>query len=154
MTPILALGLPFGRFGKFASFLFCAGSIVLYDLATAADYFSPFETFSKAICYGLVGMTGSSVLQRKKNRSYWQSVAVYGGISVAGIIFFDAVTGVILPVLVYHGSFMQQLIGQITFTGYHLLSVLFVPIAPLIERWLADGNRLGLDSAASKPRGI
>lgn len=146
MTPILALGLPFGKLNKTASFLFCALSILIYDLITAPAYFDIGETIVKMSCYGITGLIGAAVLEKRSPATYWKSVFLYGGISIAGIIFFDAAC-VILMAIRHPESFALILLGQIEYTGYHLLSVLFVPFAPLVQRWIVENKKFEFDAA-------
>lgn len=114
IEPILATQMPFSRaYGKIAGFLFAFLSIVLFDVITGKV---GMWTFITAIAYGLLGIWAAVYFKNKKNTG-WN----YAKFSVMGTIAYDAVTGLSIGPLFFHQSFMGALLGQIPFTGMHLL---------------------------------
>jgi hypothetical protein len=130
VEPIMSIIMPFGKvYGMIMSFMFAVLSIGLYDLITSGI---GVWTLITSFTYGIVAIGSYSFF---KNRSGWKNYALY---AIIATIFFDAITGLIPGPLFFNQPFMVALIGQIPFTGYHLLgNVAFaVTLSPAIEKWL------------------
>lgn len=146
VEPILAAVMPLSKRGSaLLAVVFPVLSIVLYDLATAGI---GSWTFVPALTYGIVGAASYAYF-----RTHRASTGNFVGFSIAGILFFDAVTGVIAGPLLYGQSFAVALAGQIPFTALHLVSgVVFAAlVSPVLHRWLATEEVFAL---APKPAEI
>ncbi len=118
--------------GPWTTALYGAMNIVLIDLATNEI---GLNTPVCALVYGLVGVIGWWYLRTRKS-----NIVNLTLLSVGLTIFYDLATGLTLPVLQYHMSFYEALVGQIEFTMRHLLgNVLFTNIffAATFAPWLA-----------------
>lgn len=144
IEPILATQMPFAKaYGKIAGFLFAFVSIVLYDLLTGKV---GMWTWVTASAYGLLGVWAAIYFQNRKNTS-WN----YAKFAVIGTLVFDAVTGLSVGPLFFNQSFMEALIGQIPFTGLHLLgNVGFaIILSPVLYRFVIQNEKLETSSVLS-----
>jgi len=135
IEPIMAVSMPFGKaYGPLLSFLFGAGSIVIYDSITAGIVV---WTLITALAYGMVGVGASIFFKNRKGRTNYVKYAI------VATILYDAVTGLTLGPLFFGQPFMGALIGQIPFTALHLLgNVAFaIVLSPVIEMWLAKEHK-------------
>ena len=141
VEPILASVMPLSkRSGALESVLFAILSIVIYDALTAGW---GIWTLVPALTYGVVALAAH--LYFKKATA---SRTNFIGFSVAGILFYDAVTGLIGPVF-EHQSFDVALAGQVPFTALHLLGgVAFAAlVSHALYRWLSTETSLALSAA-------
>jgi energy-coupling factor transport system substrate-specific component len=114
IEPILATQMPFSRiYGKIAGFSFAFFSIILYDILTGKV---GSWTFITAVIYGFLGLWAIKYFKNKKN-SKWD----YAKFAIMGTILFDISTGFLIGPLFFNQPLMGAIIGQIPFTGLHLL---------------------------------
>ncbi len=141
IEPILATQMPFGKaYGKIAGFTFAFLSIVLLDLIVSKV---GLWTWITACSYGLLGIWAGLYLKNKKN-SAWN----YATFAIMGTLAFDIVTGLSIGPLFYHQPFTQALVGQLPFTGMHLLgNVGFaIILSPALHRYVVANKKLENDS--------
>lgn len=132
VEPILAAVMPLSkRFGGLAGTLFGVLSIVLYDAVTSGW---GAWTWVTALAYGCLGAASYFYF---RNRS--ASAGNFVRFSIAGILFYDAATGLTIGPLFNGQSFSVALAGQIPFTVLHLLgAVTFAAlVSPVLYRWLS-----------------
>ena len=137
IEPILATQMPFSTaYGGMAGFFFAFLSIVFYDVITAKV---GMWTFITAGAYGLLGLWAAYFFKNKKS-SAWN----YAKFAVIGTIAYDAVTGLSVGPLFFHQPFMEALVGQIPFTGWHLLgNVAFALIlSPALYSFVVQNPKL------------
>lgn len=128
VEPILASAMPLSKaFGALAGFFFGALSILLYDFVTGT---LGVHTFFTASAYGLVGLGAGWYFQGRE-----ASVSNFISFAIAGTLFFDAATGLLIGPLFYGQPFAAALLGQIPFTALHLLGniVFAVTLSPFIH---------------------
>ncbi|MEI6479178.1 MAG: hypothetical protein WCO18_02690 [bacterium] len=135
VEPLMSVMMPFSKkVSKIELFVFAFLSIFIYDLFTAGigTY-----TITAGICYGLLGIWSSSYFA---NRKFGLKNLVI--CSTFGIIFFDAVTGVIIGPMLSGGSYYLAFIGQIPFTALHLMggTLFAITLSPLIVKILAKSE--------------
>ena len=136
IEPLLATQMPFSKaYGGFAGFTFAFLSIVLFDLISGKV---GIWTFITAIAYGLLGLWAGKYFQYRSNKPLQ-----YVGFAVIATIIYDAVTGLSVGPLFFHQPFMEALIGQIPFTGMHLLgNILFAAVlSPLLYTYVITNER-------------
>jgi uncharacterized membrane protein len=141
IEPILATQMPFSKaYGKFVGFTFAFLSIVVFDVISSKV---GMWTFITAFAYGLLGFWASVYFKNKKNNS-WN----YAKFAIMGTLTFDIVTGLSIGPLFFHQPFMEALIGQIPFTGLHLLgNVSFaIVLSPLIYRFVIENKKFETES--------
>lgn len=141
IEPILATQMSFSRvYGRLAGFMFAFLSIMLYDIITGKV---GMWTFITAVVYGLLALWASYYFKNKANNS-WS----YAKFAIMGTLAYDIVTGLSVGPLFFHQSFMEALIGQIPFTGMHLLgNVSFaVLLSPFIYKYVIENKKLETQS--------
>ena len=130
IEPIFATIMPTSRaYGALSGFFFGFFSITLYDLLTST---LGMQTFFTAAAYGIIGIWASYYF--KKNTSKMS----YVRFAIIGTLFFDAFTGLTVGPLFFHQSIMGSIVGQIPFTGMHLLgNIIFaVILSPAIYSYM------------------
>jgi nitrate reductase NapE component len=138
VEPLTASVMPISKKSSWiASFAFGFFSILIFDALTNFGLW----TWITAICYGLVGL-GSKWYFQKKAASAW-NFFVYG---ILATLFYDILTGLLMGPVLFHQPFMLALLGQIPFTGRHLLGtiVLSITVSPLLYRWVSNNQKLEL----------
>lgn len=137
IEPILSTQMPFSKaYGAIAGFLFAFMNIVLFDLITGK---LGIWTLLTAGTYGILGIWSAYFFKKRamKRLNY-----VY--FAIIGTIFFDAITGLAIGPLFYGQPFMQALVGQIPFTGLHLLGNISFAIilSPAIYHFVINNKKL------------
>lgn len=136
VEPILASAMPLSKaFGALAGFLFGALSILLYDFVTGT---LGVHTFFTASAYGLVGLGAGWYFQSRE-----ASAGNLVRFAIAGTLFFDATTGLLIGPIFYGQSFAAAFTGQIPFTALHLLGnlVFALTLSPIIYQILIKKKR-------------
>jgi hypothetical protein len=131
VEPIMATTMPMGRaYGAWMCFSFAILSILLYDLAT---HTIGIQTFFTAGAYGLIGLWSARYFEKKKGNTL-----DYVRFAIAGTLFYDALTGLLVGPIFFHQSFLVSFVGQIPFTALHLLgNVAFaIVLSPAIYNFL------------------
>jgi len=144
IEPILATAMPFGKeYGKIAGFLFAFFSIVIYDIVTGNV---GMWTLVTAVVYGFLGIWAAIYFKNRKNTS-WN----YVKFAIMGTLVFDIVTGFSVGPLFFHQSFVAAVVGQIPFTGLHLLgNIIFAAIlSPALYQFVVQSKKLEKFSFAS-----
>ena len=74
-------------------------------------------------------------------RASTKNFLIYG---IAGVIAYDAVTGLSLGPLFFNQPFMEALIGQIPFTLLHLGGTIFfaITLSPVLYKWVILNKKL------------
>ena len=95
-------------------------------------------TIITAITYGAVGVWGAYFF---KGRSATARNFVIA--SIAGALFFDFITGILMGPLLYGQPWMEAIVGQIPFTLRHLAGNIFfaVALAPWFYRKIMDNPK-------------
>jgi len=149
VEPILASAMPLGkRSGALVSGLFAALSIVAYDAVTSGW---GSWTAVTAISYAIVAFGAGLYF---KNRA--ASRLNFIGYSVVGVLFYDAVTG-LLPGPILDGQPLSvAFTGQIPFTILHLLgAVAFAAlVSPALYRWLESSRVFSMARTPSMVTGV
>ena len=117
VTPLMATQFSGAKaYGPWIGGLYGFLSMIALDLVTGnVGYW----TISTSICYGLIGIVAGYMFKGRSPSTKDFLVA-----SVAGTLFFDLVTGVLMAPLA--GTSIQvAFVGQIPFTAYHLVGNLF-----------------------------
>ena len=130
IEPLLAAQMPFAKaYGKTVGFLFGVMSIVLFDAVTGR--FGVW-TIVTACAYGLLGVWASVYFSGKQS-----SALSYVKFAVMGTIAYDALTGLTIGPVFFHQPFLAVLVGQIPFTGMHLLgTIVFAAVlGPALYRY-------------------
>ena len=136
VEPLMASVMPISKRSNYlASFMFGFLGVLIYDLFTGFGVW----TWVTGLTYGLLGI-GSAFYFRNRESSAKNDFC-YG---VVATVIYDVITGLIMGPVIFHQSFMVALIGQIPFTGRHLLGnmVLSVTLSPVIYRWVVDNGKL------------
>lgn len=123
VTPLMATELAGAKaYGPWIAGMY--GALGMFLLDVSMGKLGPWTLWT-SLCYGTVGVAGGYWL--KGRQSDWQD---YVKVSIAGTLFFDLVTGIILPVT--HGqAFLVVVLGQIPFTARHLAgNIFFAHYAP------------------------
>lgn len=139
VEPILASAMPLSkRSGAVSAAVFSALSIVAYDALTAGW---GSWTIIAALAYAAVGAASGYYFSSRA-----ASRANFVRYSVAAVLFYDAVTGLLPGPLLDGQSFSAALYGQIPFTVLHLLgSVAFAAlVSPALYRWLETSEFFAL----------
>jgi len=139
VTPLISVQLPYGKLGRWQAFLFGLLNIVVYDLVTSFIFrlweFSFSSMIIRGSTLGFVGLMSTHLLP-KNRASFMASLAVYFGVTLIGIVFYDLITGVLVPCL-GGASWLEQFVLQIEFTcKYSYRSIIFVPLSVFIDRWI------------------
>jgi uncharacterized membrane protein len=114
IEPILATQMPFSqKYGALAGFLFAFLSIVLYDLIMGKV---GVWTLLVAVTYGVLGIWSAYFFKKREHKRL-----NYVYFAVIGTLFFDIVTGLSVGPLFFGQPFVEAFVGQIPFTGLHLL---------------------------------
>jgi hypothetical protein len=135
MEPLLSIMMPFSKkVGAFELAIFGFLSIVLHDSLTVGI---GSHTWSAGGIYAVLGLVSCTYF---KNRAF--SSTSFTTFSVASILFFDIMTGVVLGPIISGGSFVVAFVGQIPFTALHLMGGVFfaLTLSPLIEKALAKSS--------------
>lgn len=139
--PIMSMTLPYARRSSaLTSFFFPFITIFVFDLVT---YFGPW-TWVTAFTYGFIGLAAHYLLKNKEK----VGIKTYLGFGIVGVLVYDFITGVVATPLLFGGTFMQALIGQIPFTAMHLLtsSVFILIVTPLLDKEVLTNERLADNS--------
>lgn len=145
VEPILATAMPFGKhLGPVTAFLFASLNIMLYDLMTRSI---GSWTYTSAATYGIVGIAAAYWFAHRKG-----TPLNYALFAIPAVLFYDAITGVLLGPLLFDISFAEAFIGQIPFTVNHLISsvVLALVVSPLVDRWILRNSYLSFTPRAKK----
>ena len=137
VQPLMAFLLPFAKYGGWAVGIFYGFvAVLLFDLLAGQ---LGVWTLATAGTYALLGLLFSLFLRNKPNE-----IKYYLGATVLGTIFYDAVTGLGLGVLVFNQPFFVTLSGQIPFTLYHLAGNITTValLSPIIYRWILNNRNL------------
>ena len=150
IEPVLATQMPFSKaYGAWAGFLFAFLNIVLYDLVTGK---LGVWTLLTAGTYGVLGLWAVFYFKNKSG------AFSYAKFAFMGTLFFDAVTGLLIGPLFFGQSFYEAFIGQIPFTGLHLLgNVLFaVTLSPALYSYIIKNEKLETSAIIKifKPKAI
>ncbi|MFA6522523.1 MAG: hypothetical protein WCT24_02965 [Patescibacteria group bacterium] len=141
VEPIMATMMPFSkRWGWLAGMIFCLVAILGYDFLTGT--FGSWS-YMTAGTYAVIGAVAGLVLRGEKN-TIWHYVVF----SVVATLFYDAVTGIGMGVLLFKMPLMMTITGQIPFTLYHLAGniVLAATLSPLLHRWVMANPKLEVSS--------
>ena len=139
VEPLMATLMPLSkRYGALQGLLFAIASILVYDSFTSGW---GTWTWVTAAAYGAVGIASHYYF---KNRP--ASTGNFVRFSIAGVLFYDVVTGVIAGPMMYGQSFSASLSGQVPFTALHLLgAVMFAAlISPALYRWFETSSVFSL----------
>ena len=117
------------RYGGFAGFIYGALSIVLFDAITGRV---GLWTLITALSYGAIGAWASYAFAKKR-----PTTGDFVKFSIVATLSYDFVTGVLMGPALFGMSFTAAFIGQIPFTGYHLLGniLLSALVAPALLKW-------------------
>jgi hypothetical protein len=140
--PIMGAMLPFARRGSWwQAGLFSALTMASFDLLTGRI---GSWTLVTSATYGFLGIAFYFVYAKLARVSFW----TYLGSGVAGVLFFDFVTGPVASSIMFGMPFWVSLAGQVPFTLLHLASTSFfiAAITPFIDKTVASGPA----SAASR----
>lgn len=132
VEPILSAVMPLSkRYGAIQAVVFAVLSIVFYDALTAGW---GIWTLVPALAYGTLAL-GSHFYFKTRPTSRANFVAF----SIAGVLFYDAATGLTIGPIFEGQSFAAALAGQIPFTLMHLAgSVVFAAlVSPALYRWFS-----------------
>ena len=128
--PIMSMAMPFARRSSaLTSFAFPFLTMVSFDLVT--NLVGPW-TLITAVTYGVIGLAVHYFLKDQQK----VGMRDYLALGTLGVLFFDLVTGVIATPLIYGGTFLDSLLGQIPFTVTHLLTttIFIIVITPLLDK--------------------
>lgn len=137
--------MPFAKkWGVAGGIVFSVLSIMTYDFLTQT-----FGVWSlvTAGTYGAVAFfTGVFLKKRDPSVKNWLFCAI------VGTLFFDAVTGIGMGMLLFHQTLVGTLVGQIPFTLYHLAGnlVFAVILSPLVYRFVINNIRLEFNLFSAK----
>lgn len=127
--PIMAFALPFARKDRWwqaALFPFLAMALLDIFMNRLGTW-----TLVTATTYALIGLGFSQYFKSKKK----VGLKTYGLSAVAGILFFDAITGPLMSSFMFRIPLEAATIGQIPFTLLHLATgvSLTLLIAPMLD---------------------
>lgn len=147
VEPILATIMPLSKkFGVLSGVLFSVLSIVVYDLLTSGigGY-----TWSAALAYAFVALGSGVYLERKDGTAYNFVI-----VSIAGILFYDTLTGIILGPIVTGSSMYVAFIGQIPFTLLHLMggAIFAIVLSPLLSKWFVASEKAVFETEVEATR--
>lgn len=126
VSPLMATELAGSKaYGPWVGGLYGAMSIALLDIIVGKV---GSWTIVTALTYGAVGVWGAYFF---KNRS--ASARNFVLASVAGTLFFDLITGVLMGPLLYGQPWIAAIVGQIPFTLRHLVGNVF--FASVLASW-------------------
>jgi len=130
VEPIMASILPLGKkFGIFTASVFAFMSIFIYDSLTAGigSY-----TWITALSYVLIAILGTLFM---KNSPFKRGNYVTA--SIAGVLLYDAITGVFAGPLFFGQSLSIAFFGQIPFTALHLMGAIIfaLVLSPILEKY-------------------
>ncbi len=132
VEPLMGTLMPFGsKFNVFSNVALTMGSMLIYDKLTAFGSWS-WET---AITYGIVAAAASLYFKR-----FTPSRTHYAGFAVVATLFYDFVTGPLLPSLLHNGNFTTLAVAQIPFTISHLCGnvIVAVVLSPIIQKYIVE----------------
>ncbi len=138
VEPIMATMMPFAKkWGKIAGGLFAALTIILLDIITGTLGWHSLFTIS---AYGILGVAAHWYLQNRNSRLH------YIGFAAVGTLFYDAITGLGVGMLLFKQTFMHTLILQIPFTLAHLAgNIVFATIvSPILFTYILENKNLEL----------
>ncbi|MDO8633665.1 MAG: hypothetical protein Q7K34_00025 [archaeon] len=138
--PIMAFVLPFSRQDKwFYSALFAFATMVVFDYFTSGI---GVWTFTTAIAYTAIAIGAHFYFKNRKK----MSMKTYLGTGIAGILFFDFVTGVLFGPTMFGVPIQAAFLGQIPFTLLHIASAsaYIALIVPFLDK---QASILPLDMA-------
>ncbi|MBI4044266.1 MAG: hypothetical protein HY392_00990 [Candidatus Diapherotrites archaeon] len=153
--PIMAFVLPFSRQDKWLySAFFAFTTMVVFDYFTSGI---GIWTFTTAITYTVIAIAAGFYFRGRKK----VGMKAYLGTGIAGILFFDFVTGVLFGPTLFGVPLQAAFLGQIPFTLLHIASAsayiaLIVPFldkqASILPIDVADKTRemIGLLGALPK----
>ena len=122
ISPLMATELAGAKaYGPAVAGLYGAFSMILVDIIMGK---TGSWTIVTSVTYGLVGVLGAYYL---KNRE--ASTKNFVVTSIAGTLFFDLITGVLMGPILFGGSFAVSALGQIPFTLRHLAGNIFFATA-------------------------
>lgn len=136
VEPIMTTMMPFSkRWGIFAGLLFTFLAMIIFDVVTRT---LGWWTILTITTYCLLSVFAGMFFKKRSKRIHYVAFAF------AGTLFYDAVTGFGVGMLVFNQGFMQTLVLQIPFTLYHLLSnvLLAAFVSPLIYKWVLKNPNL------------
>ncbi|MCU0660027.1 MAG: hypothetical protein MUD00_00180 [Candidatus Pacebacteria bacterium] len=142
-SPLAAVTLAYAKANVLWGFAFSFCNILIVAMVRSyilqIEQFSASATLVVAFCYGIcMGIAGVFLFQ-KRNQNYVRSVLYYLCIGFFALIVFDFLTGVVIPCANYEYSFSTQLALQLDWTLRHsVFNLVFVPLAPSIERWIEE----------------
>ena len=126
VSPLMATQLAGSKaYGPWVGGLYGALSIALLDILVGK---AGLWTVITAITYGVMGVWGAYFF-KNRSASAWNFVLA----SIAGTLFFDLITGVLMGPLLYGQSWVVAIVGQIPFTLHHLAGNVF--FASVLAPW-------------------
>ena len=136
VSPLMATELAGAKaYGPWVAGLYGVASIVILDacMGKLGSW-----TAVTAITYGLVGVFGAYYF---KTRS--ATAVNFVIMSVAGAVFFDLITGVLMGPLLYGQPWMEAVVGQVPFTLRHTAGNIFfaVTLAPWFYRSIMNNPK-------------
>lgn len=145
-SPLMAFIMPFGKANAASGFLFGFLNIFAINLfrsyALGLEHFSFGYSALYGFCYGLIGVIAWLVLRNREYKGYWRSLLGYLAVGFIGIIIYDTMTGIVIP-CASGTSFVQTTLMQIDWTFKNSLwNLAFVPLAPLVDRWITNNKQL------------
>ena len=144
--PIMGCMLPFSKQDKWwHASLFAFLAMATFDLITMKVGIWTAVTASIYAGLGLIFHFSFKKIKKVKLKHYL-------GSGIAGILIFDAVTGVLMGPAMFGMSFAQALIGQIPFTAMHLLTgtAFILILTPLLDRAIVSNPSLEDNAVLSK----
>ncbi len=130
-NPIMGVAMPFAKHrGPVYGFAFTTLSMLIFDKMSGMTH--SLSIFN-ALTYGFIGLAAGTFF---KNRNFgWKNRL---GFTVVGTIVYDALTGIVAPVLMSFDTLEKAFAGQILFTGYHLLgnAIFALVVSPLLYTYL------------------
>lgn len=130
VEPIMSTMMPYAkRWGVFAGVLFTFLAMITFDLITGTIGFWSLLTIGT---YCLIAVFAGFFF---KNRGKVKHYVVF---AVIGTLFYDAVTGLGVGILIFNQTFVQTLTMQIPFTLIHLVSntLLALLVSPALYKWV------------------
>ena len=155
-SPLMAFAMPFGKANIAWGFLFGFLNIFAINLfrsyALGLEHFSFGYSALYGSCYGLIGVIAWLMLRNREYKGYWRSLFGYLAVGFIGIIIYDTITGIVIP-CTSGTSFVQTTLMQIDWTLKNSLwNLAFIPLAPLVERWIAGNKHLEFGALAAQKK--
>ncbi len=136
VEPIMATMMPFAkRGGWFSGMLFCLLAILGFDFLTGTLGIWSLVT---AGTYAFLGIVAGFALKGNDNK-----IRHYVLFAILGTLFYDAVTGIGMGMLLFDQPFLPTVLGQIPFTLWHLSGnmVLSIVLSPALYRWVVSNPK-------------